>query len=107
MKGYVYLLHKASGDIESYKIGISKNDPEKRVKQLQTGNDSSISLLRQYESENYKKVERMLHKQYHKYSTESNNEWFNLPDVEVISFIENCKKVDELVSYMKENNPFF
>ena len=107
MKGYVYLLHKASGDIESYKIGISKNDPAKRVKQLQTGNDSTISLLRQYESENYKKVERMLHKQYYKYVTESGNEWFNLPDEEALKFLESCKKVDELISFMKENNPFF
>ena len=107
MTGYVYLLHKATGDIESYKIGISKNDPLKRVKQLQTGNDSQIHLLKQYESENYKKIEQMLHKQYGKFSTESGNEWFNLPADEVFAFIENCKKKDELISFMKENNPFF
>jgi hypothetical protein len=35
--GYVYLLFCVNKDgSEGYKIGITKNDPNKRVKQLQT-----------------------------------------------------------------------
>ena len=49
--GYVYLLLQTDIDgHESHKIGITKNDPKLRVKQLQTGNPNKISLLRQYES---------------------------------------------------------
>ena len=63
--GYVYLLLQIDFDgNESYKIGITKNDPKKRVKQLQTGNPNKISLHRKYDSKNYLKVERWLHRKY-------------------------------------------
>jgi len=44
--GYVYLLLQvdAVGD-ETYKIGITKNDPELRVKQLQTFHKYEIFIL--------------------------------------------------------------
>jgi hypothetical protein len=108
MIGHVYLLLKVATDgMESYKIGISKNDPSKRVKQLQTGNDCIISLLKSYKSKNYNKIEKMLHNKYKLYVTEAGNEWFNLPPTDVIRFQETCKETDELVSYLKETNPFF
>jgi len=108
MIGYVYLLLKVATDgTESYKIGISKNDPAKRVKQLQTGNDCVISLLKSYKSENYNKIEKMLHNKFKVYATEAGNEWFNLPPADVIGFLESCKQTDELVSYLKENNHFY
>ena len=57
--GYVYLfLEIDSAGQETYKIGITKNDPNKRIKQLQTGNPRKIELLKTYSSENYLKVEK-------------------------------------------------
>jgi hypothetical protein len=108
MKGYVYLLFKVtkSGE-ESYKIGITKNDPEKRVAQLQTGNEAVINLLKYYKSENYLKIERMIHNRYKIYKTESMGEWFDLPDNEVINFLTTCKEVDNIINFLKEHNPFF
>ena len=60
--GYVYLILEVDKDgYERHKIGITKNNPEKRVKQLQTGNSNVIRLLHTYESKNYKHVEKWLH----------------------------------------------
>ena len=44
--GYVYLLLQTDIDgHESHKIGITKNDPELRVKQLQTFHKSMIFII--------------------------------------------------------------
>jgi hypothetical protein len=105
--GYVYLFLEVdkSGN-EAFKIGITKNDPEKRIKQLQTGNSSKLSLLKFYESNNYLKVEQWLHRKYNS-KTEADNEFRILTDEEVMSFLEDCKKADETISFMKANNPFY
>ena len=72
--GYVYLMLAVdSAGIESYKIGVSKNHPEKRVKQLQTGNARKIDLIKFFESEHYRKIEKNLHLKYHRFYTESEN----------------------------------
>lgn len=106
--GYVYLLLEVDKDgNERYKIGITKNDPELRVKQLQTGNPSKISVLRVYESDNYLKVERWMHRQYVSTKTEAKNEWRDLSDEQVTSFIDDCKKADETIKYLLANNPFY
>jgi len=108
MKGYVYLLLKVSkSGEESYKVGVSKNDPLKRVKQLQTGNEAVIHLLKYFETEYYNKLEKMLHFRYISYKTEANNEWFELPAEEVLNFIDSCKDLNETLKYLKEHNPFF
>lgn len=105
--GYVYLLLEVDKDgNERHKIGITKNNPELRVKQLQTGNPSKISLLKFYESDNYLKVERRLHKQYQS-KTEANNEWRTLSNEEVIGFETSCKKADEIITFMLANNHFY
>lgn len=41
--GYIYLIRNREN--LTYKIGVTKNDPEKRVKQLQTGNSDELDLL--------------------------------------------------------------
>ncbi len=106
--GYVYLLFCVNKDgSEGYKVGITKNDPNIRVSQLQTGNESKINLLKQYESENFKKVEKMMHVKYAPYKTEANNEWFSLEAEHVLSFLEDCRKADENISFLLENNPFY
>jgi hypothetical protein len=105
--GYVYLLLQIDFDgNESYKIGITKNDPNKRVKQLQTGNPNKISLHRKYESKNYLKVERWLHRQYQT-RTEAKNEWRTLTDEQVFSFLDDCQTSDDNIQFLLDNNSFF
>ncbi len=106
--GYVYLLLEVDkyGD-ETYKIGITKNDPSKRKSGLQTGNPDKIHVLKYYESDNYKKVERWLHRKYNGAKTEAENEWRNLTTEEVETFLDDCKSADETIQFMIDNNPFF
>lgn len=106
--GFVYLLLQVDnhGD-ETYKIGVSKNDPNLRLKQLSTGNPNKISVLKIYESDNYRKVETRMHQKYNHSRTLANNEWFNLTNDDVLLFLDNCKKEDNLITFLKENNPFF
>lgn len=106
--GYVYLILEVdkNGD-EFYKIGISKNEPQKRLKQLQTGNPNKIDILKHYKSKNYKKVEQWLHSKYSLNKTESNNEWFKLDDQEVLKFIDTCKNIDSTINLLLKENHFF
>jgi hypothetical protein len=105
--GYVYLLLQLDFEgNESYKIGITKNDPNKRVKQLQTGNPNKISLHRKYESKNYLKVERWLHRKYQG-KTEAKNEWRTLTDEQVFSFLNDCQEADDNIQFLLDNNSFF
>ena len=106
--GYVYLLLEIDrSDNESYKIGISKRDPAKRVKELQTGNPNTISVARMYQSDNYLKVEKWLHKKYSYLKTEANNEWRMLEPEHVFSFIEDCKEADDIITFLQKNNHFY
>lgn len=106
--GYVYLLLEIDrSDNENYKIGFSKKDPKLRVKQLQTGNPNEISVARVYESDNYLKVEKWLHKKYGYLKTEANNEWRMLESEHVFSFIEDCKEADDIIKFLIKNNEFY
>lgn len=105
--GYVYLLLQVDFEgNESYKIGITKNEPNLRVKQLQTGNPNKISLHRKYESKNYLKVERWLHRKYQT-KTEAKNEWRTLTDEQVFSFLDDCQTADDNIQFLLDNNSLY
>lgn len=105
--GYVYLLLQIDFDgNESYKIGVTKNDPSTRLKQLQTGNPNKISLHRKYESPNYLKVEKWLHRKYQT-KTEAKNEWRTLTNEQVFSFHDDCRAADDNIQFLLDNNSFY
>lgn len=101
--GKVYLLNSWGNEV--FKVGITKGEIAKRIKQLNTGNSSEIVLVNYYESENYRKIENLLHKHYK--TTHQRGEWFALSSENVIGFKEKCKTLDEMIIMMKEENPFF
>jgi len=107
MKGKVYLLLDwDSHPAEKYKIGITKNDIQKRIKQLTTGSSGELVLISSYESENYRKIEGVLHRTYNCYSTSGGKEWFELPSEKVLSFKEDCKKIDDNINLLNEQNTY-
>ena len=106
--GIVYLLCELGSSPERYKIGITKEDPQKRIKQLQTGCSNEIILLRSFKSDFYKKIESALHREYSTYSSGGGTEWFSLPSVEVFKFEDKCKILHQNFKFLKESeNPFF
>lgn len=98
---YVYLIR---GNDSNYKIGITKN-PKQRLKQLQTGNSDTLTLIETYQSEYASKIESSLHNQYNHVRNEG--EWFDL-SIEIESkFVEKCKQIDRSINVLKEaGNPF-
>lgn len=102
MIGYVYLLCDAHRDL--YKIGVTKNSVEKRVRQLQTGCGTPIHIVDTFKSEDYYRIETLLHRQFgHK---KEQGEWFSLDSSDVVRFNEYCKQMQSLIDCMKEN-PFY
>ncbi len=106
-KGTVYLLTEWGSSPERFKIGITKGSVEDRVNQLQTGSSDEIVMLMKYESYNYLKIEKMLHRKYSKYSTDGGQEWFQLPSAEVSDFIKECENIDNLFNFLiNSDNPY-
>jgi len=87
-----------------YKIGVSKK-PQRRLKQLQTGNSSELKLINTYSSEFANKIEKFLHNIYSGWK--KNGEWFDIPITEALGFVETCQKIEENFVFLKENGNSF
>lgn len=104
---YVYLIVEADQNgMEKYKIGVTKNDPQERLRKLRTGNSNQLDILKVYKSENYKKIEKFLHRKFRNQRTLSENEFFYLTDEQVFNFIKSCAEAEEIIETLKDN-PFF
>lgn len=100
--GFVYLLC----DGEYFKIGMTKrNDINKRIKELQTGNTFEIWLYSYYETDYPLKIEQMMHAKYK--IKQVKNEWYNLTVNDVLNFEKECADCEQTYKYLKSyNNPF-
>lgn len=102
----VYLIRQVDQNGEElYKIGVTKNSIETRLKCLQTGSPHQLDLLGYYKSPNYKKIEKWLHRSYN--AQKLVGEWFNLTPQQVLSFTDDCISIDKTVSMLLEYNPFY
>ncbi len=102
--GFVYLI--SDDEWGFFKIGLSKNDPQFRLKNLNTGNSSKLSIVNYFKTANFKKIERLLHMKYA--DRRVNGEWFKLTDDDILSFESECIKLDEILSNLSNSgNPFF
>lgn len=85
MGGYVYIIR---GGKNLYKIGVTKNNPIRRLKQLQTGSATELELVRYYKLKNYRQVEKQLHKKFLRYRLRSNSEWFAVDLQDITKAVE-------------------
>jgi hypothetical protein len=99
---YVYLLGD-SGQENMFKIGMTKGDITKRIKQLQTGNASEIYLVDYFKTKYPFFVEHTLHLQFK--NKQQKNEWFLLNLEDITSFKEKCILIEQNAKSL-ENNPF-
>lgn len=80
MKDYIYIISNELGYI---KVGVSKH-PNKRVSQLQTGNEHTLTLLFTEEFEctrkHLLKVEKLLHRELSRMTESAKGEWFKISD---------------------------
>lgn len=100
--GLVYLIEDVNNN--TFKIGVTKKDIEKRLKKLQTGNSTELKVRYLYECEYPFRLETMLHTYYKEYK--ELNEWFGLPKDEVNIFLDKCIEFDNII-YSLLDNPYW
>lgn len=100
--GKLYLLNAYGTN--NYKIGVTSRDITNRINELQTGCPDEIILIKEYESINYKKIEKWLHRRY--FIKRMEGEWFELTDDDVFNFKNTCKEIETIIESLK-NNPFY
>ena len=102
---WIYLLKSIESDgTVSYKIGYTKNSPEKRIKQLQTGSKNKIILVESFWSNYSTKLESTLHYVYREYR--ESGEWFDLPKKIVDKFKSICEGYEMNFKVLVENNTY-
>ena len=88
MTDYIYIIGNDKGYI---KVGVSKH-PDKRLRQLQTGNEHKLTLLFTEEFECTRKhllcIEKAVHKSLRNMSIKCIGEWFYIDDFKM-DFIKN------------------
>lgn len=94
----VYLLINEEG---KYKIGFTDRTTNKRIKELQTGSHSAMTVVQEYESKNARQIETILHR-WHR-SKRISGEWFDLTNEDVQDFKNRCAKIDFNINYLEEN----
>jgi predicted GIY-YIG superfamily endonuclease len=95
----VYLLQSKENGL--YKIGTSK-DPNRRVKQLQTGSGETLYLLHEYESKYATIIEKAFHSTYS--YTRKEGEWFDLDIFAALDFPATCSKIEKNIEIIKTKN---
>lgn len=101
----MYNLYLIKSDIEEntyYKIGITKGDPLKRLKCLNTGNSHKLEMVKVFHSKWGTKIEKMLHRKWKHLQT--NGEWFELSAEEVKNFITECQKSHDSMLLLENQN---
>ena len=88
-KSYVYIIKNL--DSGNLKIGVG-SDPVKRLKQLQTGSDSELSLVyTSFLCSNAFSLENDVHNRFKEFHVRG--EWFKLSEKEIINYLEKQKYV--------------
>ena len=102
MKGYVYLIFDNNTGL--CKIGMTKNEPYKRVKQLQTGNSTVLTLLKSVETAYPFKLETLMHCNFK--DKKINGEWYELSEDDIKGFETTCSQKINLIEALKDNHFF-
>jgi predicted GIY-YIG superfamily endonuclease len=98
----IYLIQSLENGY--YKIGVSKH-PNKRLKELQTGNSSELKLIDLYQSEFAYQIEKTLQRRYSYLKKEG--EWFDLSIENEVIFNNECKKIEENLMFLRKSGNVF
>jgi len=102
--GIVYLLIEKREE-PRYKIGITKYNGKKRIKNLSTGNSDEINVVHEFTSKYNIKIETALHNKYKLKKVKG--EWFLLEKKDIQNFISECQSLHDTFTFLEEsNNPF-
>lgn len=99
MGGYVYLI--CDPDKNTYKIGVTRNIAQKRLKRLQTGNSTELHIVHTVETKYPFRLETMLHNRFK--AKLVMGEWYELTADDVNSFVQTCEALKSIIHLMEDN----
>ena len=105
--GLIYLIESVGNYDTRYKVGFSRNNNtvKKRLSAIQTGNPDRCKIIELFSTKHGRKVETSIHNLYSHIRMEG--EWFAFDLMDVNSFIETCKKIENNMDILDDmNNPF-
>ena len=88
----VYLVSSTIEGDTCYKIGYSKRDPNKRIKEMKTGNASQLDLIDSFQSKWGTQIEAKLHRMFQ--DKKISGEWFRLNSNDISQFKKICDTKD-------------
>ena len=100
----VYLVSCCDGIETQYKIGYTKNDVNKRVKQLKTGNSKDLKIEKVFSSKWGSKIEAVLHRKFS--HLKISGEWFELNIEDVDQFELDCKNLENYFTTTLKESTF-
>lgn len=100
--GYIYLI--CDPNQNAYKIGVTRNLVQDRIKKLQTGNASELHMIHTVETEYPFRLETMLHNKFK--DKKVHGEWYSLSQDDITNFKNICNSFIDMIDSMKQN-PYF
>ena len=97
----VYLICAEFENQQLYKIGFTKRDINKRIKELKTGNPAEFYIVDSFSSKWGTKIESLLHKKYR--SKKINREWFKLDEKDISEFKGQCELIHKNLNLVSQN----
>jgi hypothetical protein len=98
---YVYLISSEINNEKLYKIGITRREVKKRLKELKTGNPANLKIVEIFESDYGTKIESQIHRLYS--FKKIGGEWFELENEDIVNFISICKKIEHNLKLLSNN----
>jgi hypothetical protein len=92
------------GDV-CYKIGYTKRDPKKRLKELKTGNASDLSVIETFQSKWGTQIEARLHNIFD--DKKISGEWFKLSDEDIKNFKNLCQLMHNNLELLADKSIHF
>ena len=101
----IYLISSTINNETFYKIGITRQNIENRLRQLKTGNPATLNIINYFESKWASKIEANLHSRFSSYNVEGGGtEWFSLTPETISNFTNICQKLHETFQLLSINN---
>lgn len=100
----IYLISSEINNDILYKIGITKRDVSKRLRELKTGNAATLSVVNVFESKWAFKIETNLHHRFRSKNISGSKEWFKLTETDIKEFTDSCRLIHDNLEFLSLNN---
>ena len=99
----IYLISATLDDGIIYKIGHTRREVRKRLKELKTANPYELEIVKVFITDKYgSNIEKSLHRNFHQ--SKIDGEWFRLSEDDVDQFESLCEKYYEIFDDLQNEN---